>query len=156
MYGIEVTGLQELQRELGILAGGLNDLHGLWERLSHRFRAWVGDQFASQGGWGGIHWVPLNPRYAAWKASHSPGRSILIASGDLEQAAEDPQEQASPHSLTLSIDSPIYRFHQRGTSKMPARPLIPGTLPVSAELEVEEEAVAYVRERVSRGGLLHA
>lgn len=129
------------------------DLRPFWPLVIPAFIRWMGQQFASEGDWGGEPWAKLSPDYAEWKAVHYPGRSILYATGDMRRAASNPVRTATPVSLTLEIVDPKIEFHQGGTDKMPARPVIPEELPASAELELLELANGYVRENMIRFGL---
>jgi hypothetical protein len=64
--------------------------------------------------------------YAAEKARTHPGRTILIREGNLRRAASEPRREATPRTLTLWIDDEnVAGYHQDGTDRMPARPLIP-------------------------------
>lgn len=129
------------------------DLRPFWPLVVPAFIRWMGQQFESEGGWGGESWAALSPAYAAWKATHYPGKSILYAEGDMRKAASKPQREATPNTLTLTIVDPKIEFHQGGTDKMPARPVIPDSLPFAADNELTDLANLYVRENLVRFGL---
>jgi hypothetical protein len=129
------------------------DLRPFWPLVVPLFVRWMREQFESEGGWGGDPWAPLTPDYAAWKAEHYPGRSILYATGDMRRAASNPERDATPISLSLTIVDPKIEFHQGGTDKMVARPVIPAELPFGADVELTEAANGYVRENLRRFGL---
>jgi hypothetical protein len=117
------------------------------------FIGWMGEQFASEGGWGGQTWAPLSPAYAVWKSQNYPGRSILIRDGTLRRAASSPRREATPRTLTLWIDDDVAGYHQDGTDRMPARPIIPSPLPAAALRDVSLAATEYVSTLIRRIGI---
>lgn len=150
---VVVTGDEEFQRKVAQLQLFLQDLRTFWPLLVPVFVGWMGAQFSTEGGWGGQTWAPLSPNYAAWKSVHFPGRSILIRDGDLRRAASEPRREVTPTTLSLWIDDPVATYHQDGTDRMPARPLIPDRLPAVALAEVDEAAHEYVSTLVRQLGL---
>jgi PAS domain-containing protein len=92
----------------------------------------------------GQSWTPLSPAYAVEKARTDPGRSILIREGDMRRAASQPRRESTPRTLTLWIDDPKAPLHQEGSDRLPARPLIPDPLPVSARRDIDHAAEEYV------------
>lgn len=150
---VEVRGDDEFEKKLAELQVYLRDLRPFWPLLVPLFIGWMGAQFATEGGWGGQAWAPLSPAYAAYKSRVYPGRSILIREGGLRRAASEPRRTVTPRTLTLTIDDPVAGYHQDGTDKMPARPLIPQSLPPSATREVEAAATEYVTTLINRLGL---
>jgi hypothetical protein len=141
---IEIRGLDEANQKLERFGLFLNDLRPFWPLVVPIFISWMRSQFESEGGWGGTGWSPLSPKYAARKARLFGGKTILIAEGDLRQAASMPSRRVGPRELVLTIEDPKAGFHQEGTSRMPARPLIPKRLPMMAQREVEQAADRYV------------
>lgn len=150
---IELHGFTEAERNLRGFAATMLDLRPFWPLVVPLFVAWMGEQFASEGAWGGDGWEPLTADYAAAKAQRFGGRSILIASGALRAASSRPQRLATPSSLTLTIFDPKIGFHQEGTDKMPARPVIPDELPVSADFQLQLAADAYIADMARRFNL---
>lgn len=152
-FTVHVTGDEEYERKVAQLQLFLSDLRTFWPLLVPVFVGWMGAQFATEGGWGGQQWTPLSPAYAAEKAHTHPGRSILIRDGAMRRAASQPRREATPRTLTLWIDDPKAGYHQEGTADMPARPLIPDPLPVSARRDIDIAAEEYVSVLVRRIGL---
>jgi hypothetical protein len=152
-FSTTITGDDEYRRKLAQLELFLADLRGFWPLLVPVFIGWMRDQFKTEGGWGGQQWAPLSPAYAIEKARTHPGRTILIRDGTLRRAASQPRREATPRTLTLWIDDDVAGYHQEGTDRMPARPLIPDPLPVSARLDVDLAASEYVSTLVRRLGL---
>lgn len=150
---ITTSGFSENERALRGFAAAMTDLRPFWPLVIPLFIQWMRQQFESEGAWGGDPWAQLDPDYAAYKAERHPGKGILIAEGDLRQAASRPARTVTPRSLTLTIIDPKVEFHQGGTDKMPARPVIPAALPAQADRQLTEVANLYVRENLVRFGL---
>lgn len=149
-FTVRVAGDDEARRRLAQFELFLEDLRPFWPLLVPVFIGWMRDQFSSEGGWGGQQWAPLSPAYAVEKARTHPGRSILIREGDLRRAASEPRREATPRTLTLWIDDPKVDYHQEGTERMPARPLIPEPLPAAAVRDVDRAAEEYVSTLIRR------
>lgn len=147
---IELVGFDEAERNLRGFAAVMLDLRPFWPRVVPLFIAWMAQQFDSEGSWGGEAWAPLSADYAAYKAAKYPGKGILIAEGTLRRAASTPQRIATPSSLTLTIVDETIGYHQDGTDKMPARPVVPDELPFSAEAELELAQEAYIQDMARR------
>jgi hypothetical protein len=129
----------------------LSDLRPFWPLVVPIVTGWWREQFDTEGGFAGRPWAALSPAYAEWKAQKYPGKTILQATGDLRQAASRPSRTSTPRSLTLSIDDPKLEYHQDGTGRMPARPLVFGDpLPPAAALEIEAAAERYVGDFLRR------
>jgi hypothetical protein len=159
-WDIDLEGDEQARRNLQRLLLALTDLRPFWPMIVPIFVGWMRRQFDTQGSFGGAPWAPLSPAYAAWKSLHYPGRGILYAEGDLRMAASKPRRTVTPRALTLTIDwaaekgQPVdLAWHQAGTARMPARPLLFETLPTSARLDVEQAADKYVEDLVRRLGL---
>jgi phage gpG-like protein len=79
-------------------------------------------------------WAALSPAYAAWKARHYPGKTILRRTDRLYGSLAFANGQPGPEgvfrtpSLTtaeMGTAVPYARFHQQGTDRpMPARPVL--------------------------------
>lgn len=150
---IRLTGDGEFDRKAKQLQLFFEDLRTFWPLLVPVFIGWMGAQFSTEGGFGGQAWAPLSPQYAAWKSTHYPGRTILIRDGALRRAASEPRREATPRTLTLWIDDDVAGYHQDGTDRMPARPLIPEPLPQSAIRDIDDAAHEYVSTLVRNLGL---
>lgn len=151
---IKSEGFDEQVRRLEGFAAQMADLRGFWPVLVPVFIGWMREQFATEGAWGGRKWARLSPAYAVEKARLYPGKGILIATGDMRKAASKPKRTVTPSSLTLEIVDPKIEFHQDGTERMPARPVVPALLPAVAYNQVQELAELYVTETLSRWGLV--
>lgn len=145
----------DARRELNIISAGLADLTGFWPMLVPLWLSWMRRQFETEGAFGGQPWPPLSPAYAVWKASRRPGKPVLQLTGAMKQAVSRPHRSQTPQSLTLTIDDKKLGYHQDGTTRMPARPVIFGDpLPPVAAMELERAADEYVTDliRRARGG----
>ncbi len=152
-WSVEVRGDEEAERRLGQLSVLLRDLRSFWPKVVPLFIGWMGQQFASEGAWGGAPWAALSPGYALAKGGRYPGRGILYATGQLRRAASSPQRQATAQTLTLSVVDFKAGWHQDGTTRMPARPIIPSSLPITARIQLDRAADDYVDDLISRLGL---
>ena len=90
-------------------------------------------------------WKPLSPRYGAWKSRNFPGAPILFRSGKLFRsvtsfAAADTTINDTSASFSTSVE--FAKFHQYGTSRMPARKVI--FEPPRFARELGEEVAQYV------------
>jgi hypothetical protein len=102
--------------------------------VSPAWRAWgddVADAFTDQFRSEGTRllkrtWSPLSPKYAAWKAKHFPGKTILRRTDVMmEHFTRRPLmvERIDAHSSAFGARGKVPKFHQRGTRYMPARPI---------------------------------
>lgn len=143
------------------LAAQLVDLRPFWPKVVSLAIEWWGKQFETEGLFGGHPWPPLSPEYAAWKAAHFPGRGLLVLHRDLREAASRPDREATPTMLVLTIpwarlkgEDVDLAWHQVGTEKMPARPLIfEDPLPAAAQLDLDRVMDEYLDDLIARSGL---
>ncbi len=102
------------------LKKALRDVSDVWPVVIHEFYQIENEQFDTQG-----HgkWAPLSPAYAKWKAAHFPGRSLLVQTEKLKtEATGGGSISATPQQLSIAFRGvPYFKFHQQGTSRMPAR-----------------------------------
>lgn len=145
---IDFNGAPEQLQKLAVF---MTDLRTFWPLVVPLVTGWWKRQFDTEGGFASGGWAPLSSDYADRKAVMYPGKGILQATGALKQAASRPTRVQTPSSLTLSIDDPKLEYHQEGTSRMPARPLVFGDpLPASAEAELQVAAEQYVTDLLRR------
>ncbi len=148
-FSIDMEGLDDYERRLTSFVIQMLDLRPFWPKLVPLFIGWMGKQFETEGAFGGAKWAELSPAYAARKSVLYPGKGILYAEGAMRGAASNPAREVTSGSLTLTITDPKAGYHQTGTTRMPARPLIFETVPASAEAEIDRAAEDYV-EGVAR------
>jgi phage gpG-like protein len=95
----------------------------------------IGDQFESESDPYDDKWTPLTAAYAKYKAQSSRLKTeILQATGDMRSKATFDSDR---NSATWGFNSKIAEYHQFGTKKMPARPLIENESQGLAEQDAE-------------------
>lgn len=117
-----VFGEQQVERTLEGIADRAEDMRPAWEVLRGRFLRVEQRQFASQGRYSG-GWAPLSPRYAAWKARHYPGKTILRRTDQLWRSLTQGPEIAilEPRFMMLGSAVRYGAFHQAGGGNLPRR-----------------------------------
>lgn len=117
-----VFGDVQVDRTLEGIEAAAADLRPAWEVLRGRFLTSERRQFASQGGYSG-GWRPLSPRYAAWKAAHFPGKTILRRTDDLYESLVDGPDIAilEPDYMILGTSVGYAAYHQHGSGALPQR-----------------------------------
>lgn len=151
------------EEAIGRIAQGLVDLRNFWPLLGPPFLEWMRLQFSTRGAFSGDPWAPLTLEYAAYKSVKHPGKGILEAEGDLRRAALTPSRTQTPNSVTFTIDkwgafagnsALDPGWHQDGTDRMPARPILFGgdDLPARVTMDIEAAAEHYVNDMVRRLG----
>lgn len=66
-------------------------------------------------------WRELSAPYAQWKMRHFGSLPKLVLRGDM-RAGYLRSGEITPHTLTIHYPTDYAKHHQKGTSKMPARP----------------------------------
>ena len=141
LFSFQVTGVDETLKGLTSVLGNVQDLTPFWRDVwAPRYFAVVQDLFNTSGSARGAMgrftsgpWARWSPKYAVWRKQNAPGGSILTLSGRLREslrwsgAGLGPEGyfEATPTSVEFGTTVPYARFHQYGTSKMPARPFLP-------------------------------
>jgi phage gpG-like protein len=73
-------------------------------------------------------WAPLDRGYAAWKIANFPGAKKMNIDGKLFRSISNLEESAvnkiEKTSATFGTEVKYAKFHQYGTSKMPARKIV--------------------------------
>lgn len=120
----EFYGDEQINRTLADREERVTDAREAWEVLARRFATAERRQFTSQGLYGSGGWRPLSPRYAAWKASRYPGKTILRRTDDLFKSLTQRPfgiEVIEPLYMVVGSDVDYGAYHQSGTSRMPQR-----------------------------------
>jgi len=124
MVRFTVMGDEVLARGLSRFGDSIKDFRPAWDKIHLDFVTIEAEQFDSQGTRGGAVWPPLSPSYAAWKEKWFPGQPILQLTGVMYgQFAIGPgmMVEMEPLFLRMAPSTPYAKYHQTGTSKMPAR-----------------------------------
>ena len=132
MIEIRVVGLENLEGATGQLAEwGKKPFAGKAAlRIRDLWTERIDKAFESKGGSIGKRWKPLSPAYAIWKGRHFPGRPLLVLKGRMKRSLTDSTSRDMIFSrkggrqLIIGTRVRYAKFHQYGTSKMPARPFI--------------------------------
>lgn len=97
-------------------ASELTDLAPLFEDMADEFGKWEAEAFASGGASSGGAWAPRKDGGAG---------GILIRTGKLMGSLTGPSiRNISARRMELGTAVPYAKYHQSGTSRMPARPVI--------------------------------
>lgn len=127
MLYINVSGMNQVTRNLGSIAKGFKNFKPVFEKIADDFRKTQSAVFRAQGSFEGRSgWVALSPAYKLQKAKLYGGKPILQATGKLKTSftrkGGNHISQISNDRLILGSRDPKGVYHQNGTSKMPARP----------------------------------
>lgn len=137
ILGFDVQGEQQVRLSILRVQNDLKDLRPLWKRWRAVFYVIEEALFESEGATGrGGSWPDLTPAYAAWKATHWPGGSILVASGAMRASLTgrtgDSVYRATPKHFEIGTSRLAgYHFGGLGHNKV-RRPIDVGR---DAELE---------------------
>ena len=123
---IRITGDEDLLKKLDEVIKRSSHfqrpLRKAAERVREASRAnFTSDGFASGG------WEPLDPEYAAWKLGHYGVAPELVRTGTLAESigGRGVPIEVDAHNMKARLPEIKYaKFHQYGTEKMPARPIV--------------------------------
>lgn len=86
---------------------------------------------AANFGLGGLPsggWAPLSPSYGSWKLAHFPGVPPMVKTGRLSASLSGGTAESifsmTPKKMQVGTRVEYAKFHQYGTSKMPARRVV--------------------------------
>jgi len=123
-FQFTVDGEALVDRTLLRWSDRVHNARPAFEAIADQFATAEMAHFASNGSG---KWAALSPRYAAYKAARFPGRPTLVRAGDLRNTLTRRPlgvERIADNSLEVGTNDPKALFHQKGTPKMPARPVI--------------------------------
>jgi phage gpG-like protein len=130
----------------------IEDMRGVWAAIQSSMFRIFGEQFASEGGAGASgKWAALTHPYAALKAEKYGDMPILQASGkmmsSLTSNTEDTVAEFEPQGAVFGTSLKYARFHQTGTKRMKARPIVALSQEQSRFLhkEIQKELIAEMR-----------
>ena len=132
-FTVTIDGVQQSSRAFRTLNENLRDFRPVWPEIHMYFLRGASEQFESLGARGGQRWAPLSEKYAKWKAKKYPGKPILVRTERLKRSLSlggsepDQVKEFQPLSATFGTRVPYARYHQRGTKRMPARPVLQPT-----------------------------
>ena len=102
------------------------DFGPVWRWAKRSLEGSFSDNFRSGGALVG-GWDPLDVGYASWKAKNFPGRPKLRIDGTLFRSVrylDGGVNKIDKLSATFGTDVEYAKFHQYGTTKMPARKIV--------------------------------
>ena len=121
----DIYGDEQIQRELLRFANYTGNAGPALQQIADDMREQIADQFATEGERGSGGWAPLQESTIAAKAAAGLDPHILQATGALMESLTgrggDNIEEVSDDHLVLGSRVAYGKFHQKGTSKMPAR-----------------------------------
>lgn len=122
-YTIKITGTQEEIAKIKKLGDKLLDMSSLLKSAGDDLKTYYSKTvFGAEGSVEDIgRWQALSPAYKKWKGKHYPNRGILIASGDMQKSFKATNTH---NSLTIENTDKKFAWHQLGTRRMPARPML--------------------------------
>jgi phage gpG-like protein len=122
----EIAGDQQVMRGFSRFAEDVKDLSEPFTEILKDFREIEAKQFSSEGGYGSGGWKPLAASTIVDKQRQGYPLDILVRSGELRDVmsgGKSGYDEIKP--LEMTIWMPWYgMYHQRGTPKMPARPVV--------------------------------
>ena len=84
--------------------------------------------FMTNGLPSGKPWAPLDKDYGTWKSARFPGRGTMVQTGNLFRSLINMNDSAvnviSKDTATFGTNVEYAKFHQYGTTKMPARKIV--------------------------------
>ncbi len=128
MNDIEISiNSDAVDRSLDSLQASLEDESCALRTIGDDLREMIAQQFATEGAAGGTPWAPLAPSTLRKKRDSRSG--ILDVTGALlaslvDAGAAGHVEESDGQQLIFGTALPYALFHQTGTRRLPARPII--------------------------------
>jgi len=122
---LSVFGDEQIERELLRFSAYAGHPQLAFLKIAEDMREQIGEQFDSQGQRGSGGWEPLAESTLAAKAAAGLPADILQATRQLFHSLTEPGgdhiEEVTDEELVFGSRDPKGRFHQTGTTRMPAR-----------------------------------
>lgn len=121
------TGFDGYSLALERFQNNLSDAEPMFQAMANQVAKSNKEQFEKRGAHYGALWAPLSPKYAALKAKTHPGKPIMVRTGLLKESLTQRPfgiEEITGSKMVVGTGVRYASFHQRGTTTMPARPLI--------------------------------
>ena len=117
---------EPVENALAAFGESLADQAPALASVADDFREMIAQQFASEGRAEGTPWPELSPATLRRRHASTP---ILYKTGALLRSLREPGaaghvEELEGYSLTLGSRLPYAVYHQTGTRRLPARPII--------------------------------
>jgi phage gpG-like protein len=126
---VEVFGDKIVERELLRFSHAAENMRPAGQEFMDYMRGIEREQFNTQGASGSGGWAPLKPATVAQKARRGHDPRILRATGALfgsltSRGGPNHLEKISANEWFYGTSDPKAKFHQKGTRRMPRRPVI--------------------------------
>lgn len=147
----------DVQRRMAGFAAQLLDMRPFFASKGRLHgRRWLKENFESEGEWGGWAW----PEWSAAYAAARPPGALLVLTGGLRRSVMNPTSKAGPDNIELMISHPfggvdLAQIHNFGApgANIPARPLIPNTIPASDIDALRDDVEEWVDDIAKLWGL---
>lgn len=126
MFEFEVMGDKQVARGFSRFADDVKDLREPFQEIVKDFREIEKKQFSSEGGYGSGGWGPLASSTIEEKQRGGFPLQIMVRTGDLRDVmtgVKSGYEDIKPLEMKIMMLA-IGKYHQTGTKRMPARPLV--------------------------------
>lgn len=138
IFEVQYPDERPLRRAL-VVYERVQDLSPAFERILPLLQDYTERYLAAGGAFeGNPAFAPLNPRYARHKGHRYPGAPILTRSGRMRASLAgltgDSVAEVSPDRLVYGTRVPYAVYHQMGTRKMPKRPPLRLSKPLTARI----------------------
>jgi len=139
---IHIEGVQEMVTTLDNLIRRSTDLSNPFQRFQKYWFDSIDQVFADGGD--PVEWPALSPAYEGWKNAAYPGAPIMRLSDRLYESLTNQTSetiwQVGPKHIEFGSRVPYFEYHQYGTSKMPARPVLVLTDEAARQLQLMVES----------------
>ena len=119
---------QNAEKMLERIVKRSKDMRPVWRYAKRKLESSFSQNFLSGGALVPGGWAPLDGSYSAWKAVHFPGAKKMFLTGKLFRSVSELSDTSVNKINRLSAEFgtnvEYAKFHQYGTSKMPARKII--------------------------------
>lgn len=148
----DVFGDEQISRELLRFSAHAGNAQPAFHKIAEDMREQIAEQFSTEGDRGSGGWAPLKEATIAAKAAAGLDPHILQATHSLMESLTgrggDHIEQITDDSLLFGSSIAYGRFHQKGTSRMPARKPVDFT-------ELDRRGFVRTLQRYIMEGVLH-
>lgn len=149
---LDVFGEEQVSRELMRFSAHAGNAQPAFHKIAEDMREQIAEQFSTEGDRGSGGWAPLTDSTLAAKAARGLDSHILQATQSLMNSLAgtggDHIEQVTDDSLLFGSSIAYGKYHQKGTTRMPARKPVDFT-------ELDRRGFVRTLQRYIVGGVLH-
>jgi len=123
---ISMSGVSEVRRLFNALGDNLTDYDSIFKRIAKDFKKTMQGTFSNEGNYdGNPRWKALSATTMKIKMKKYPGKLILQATGKMKNDfINNPIINISGNTLYIGVSDKKAIYHQKGTRKMVARPIV--------------------------------